>query len=191
MLKPVKWNLWDYIVDATCKRTDCWEDKYIIVWDWMHWIPMPFSAIWWYTAWDWIKISDDWVISIDPDSIDLSNYYTKAEIDEMLEWLDPSTIQTIQEKIVELETKLQEIEDSNPEEVKFARITMDGDTETEFSNEFITADTDAILTWTSGEPNWIIETYVENWKLIIKSSENESGTVRVRLSKPKDWAFLN
>lgn len=219
MLKPVKWNLWDYIVDAKCLRTDCWEDKYIIVWDWMHWIPMPFSAIWWYTAWDWIKISDDWVISVDPSSIDLSNYYTKAEIDAMLEWLDPSTIsqiiervtalessvetvtntveshtnsiQTLESTLESLESRVESLENSIVEDVKYATITMDWDKETEFSNAFIKANSNVVLTWTSWSPNWYVETYVEAWKLIIKSSEDESWTVIARIANPKSNAFLN
>lgn len=171
-----------------------------------------------YTAGEWIKIEDH-VISVDSSTIDMKDYYKKSEIDAMLECLDcdllnwlesrletieskietlesnyesiVERIETLETKVETLETKVEEIIDSNPEEVKFVRVTMDGDTETEFSNEWITADTDAIITWTSGEPNWIIETYVENGKLIIRSSENETWTARVRLSKPKDGAFLN
>lgn len=177
MLNPVKWNLWDYVVDSSCLRTDCGEEKYIIVWDWRHRVPMPFSAVWWYTAWDGIKISDDWVISVDPSSIDMSDYYKKDQVDNL--------INNLNTQITNLNNKITQMEQDDPELVKFITVTMDWDTETTASDDFITNDTDVTPTWTSWSPNWIIETYVETWKVTIRSSENENWTVRLRLSKPK------
>lgn len=210
---PTKWNLWNFLVDAKCLRVDCGgTEEYIIKRDWNHWIPVPFSEMWWYSAWEWIKISNEWVISIDPSYFDKNNYYTKQEIDEMLEWLDPQTIREVIEKvtnmewditninnsitniewdITEIKSDLEELKENDTEIVRFANVTMSWSKTTVYSNSFITVDTDAILTWTSGEPNGIIETYVEDGKLIIRSSEDETWTARVRLSKPKEGAFLN
>lgn len=209
---PTKWNLWNFLVDAKCLRVDCGgTEEYIIKRDWNHWIPVPFSEMWWYSAWEWIKISNEWVISIDPNYFNKNNYYTKQEIDEMLEWLDPETIREVIEKVTNIESNIttinenitniewdittlqddvQELKDNDTEIVKFANITMSWSTTTVYSNSFITSDSDVILTWTSWEPAWIIETYVENWKITILSSEDESWTVRARISKPKSNWFL-
>ena len=209
---PTKWNLWNFLVDAKCLRVDCWwEDEYMIKRDWNHWIPVPLAEMWWYSAWEGITIDTKWVISIDPNNFNKNNYYTKQEIDEMLEWLDPETIREVIEKVTNIESNIttinenitniewdittlqadvQELKDNDTEIVKFANITMSWSTTTVYSNSFITSDSDVILTWTSWEPAWIIETYVENWKITILSSEDESWTVRARISKPKSNWFL-
>ena len=68
---------------------------------------------------------------------------------------------------------------------------MDGDKETTVQNAWIDDQTDATPTWISGSPNGIIELYVGDWYITIVSSENETWVVRLRLSKAKQWAFLN
>jgi hypothetical protein len=61
---------------------------------------------------------------------------------------------------------------------------MDGDTSTTVYDDFITADSDVILTRISWEPSWIIETYVNTGYVEVRSSEDETWTVRLRISKP-------
>lgn len=95
------------------------------------------------------------------------------------------------EKIDEALEKAEEIAKDNPEEVRFILVQMDWDTETTYENSWITHDADVIQTWISWEPNGIVETYVGDWYVTIKSSENENGIVRLRMSKAKDGAFLN
>lgn len=103
----------------------------------------------------------------------------KEQYDEMLETLN----QAIE--------KAEEIAADNPEIVRFLLVQMDWDTETTVENEWITADSDVTYTWISGEPNWIVEFYVWNWYVTVRSSENENGILRLRLSKAKEDAFLN
>ena len=66
MPNTIKWNIWDYLKDDECLRTDCWDEEYMIIWDWKFWIPIPYEwwSIGWYVAWDWIEISGS-TISID------------------------------------------------------------------------------------------------------------------------------
>lgn len=86
---PTKWNLWNFLVDVDCLRVDCWwTEEYMIKWDGNHRIPVPLSAVGWYKAWAWIKISSDWTISVDPNSIDMSNYYNKSEVDNLVNILN-------------------------------------------------------------------------------------------------------
>lgn len=79
----------------------------------------------------------------------------------------------------------------NPEIVRFLLIQMDWDTETTVENPWIDSETDAVPTWISGTPNGIVEFYVGEWYITVKSSENENWIVRLRLSKAKPQAFLN
>ena len=103
----------------------------------------------------------------------------KEQYDEMLE--------TLNEAI----EKAEEIAADNPEIVRFLLVQMDWDTETTVENSWITADSDVIYTWISGEPNGIVEFYVWDWYVKVKSSENENWIIRLRLSKAKPDAFLN
>lgn len=103
----------------------------------------------------------------------------QEEYEEMLE--------TLNEAI----EKAEEISADNPEIVRFMLVQMDWDTETTVSNDWITADTDATPTWISWSPNGIVEFYVGNGYITVRSSENESWIVRLRLSKAKPDAFLN
>lgn len=103
----------------------------------------------------------------------------KEDFDEMME------------KIDEALEKAEELAEDNPEEVRFLLVQMDGDTETTVTNAWIDAETDVTPTWLSWSPNGIIEHYVDNGSVTIRSSENETGIVRLRLSKAKQWAFLN
>lgn len=94
-------------------------------------------------------------------------------------------------KIDEALEKAEELARDNPEEVRFLLVQMDWDTETTVSNSWISSDSDVIQTWISWEPNGIVETYVWDWYVTIRSSENENWIVRLRLSKAKQGAFLN
>lgn len=94
-------------------------------------------------------------------------------------------------KIDEALERAEELAKDNPEVVRFALVQMDWDTETTFEHEFITADSDVIQTWISWEPNGIVETYVWDWYVTIRSNENETWIVRLRISKAKNGAFLN
>lgn len=50
MFKPTLWNLWDYIVDEGCLRTDCGTEEYLIKWNWQHRVPVKLDEIsWWAT----------------------------------------------------------------------------------------------------------------------------------------------
>jgi len=95
------------------------------------------------------------------------------------------------EKVDEALERAEELAADNPEIVRFALVQMDWDNETTFENEFITSDSDVIQTRVSWSPNGIIETYVWDWYVTIKSNENETWIVRLRISKAKDSAFLN
>lgn len=95
------------------------------------------------------------------------------------------------EKVNEALEKAEEIAKDNPEEVRFILVQMDWDTETTYENSWITQDTDATQTWISWEPNGIVEIYVGDWYVTVRSSENESWIVRLRMSKAKDGAYLN
>lgn len=179
MFMAIKWNLWNYLLDRECLRNDCWTDEeYIIVWDWQHRVPRSYSSTWQYTAWDWIEIKN-WVISVKKEEIP-----TVDTVEEMVE-------DKISDAVTEIESEIEELKLSNPEEVKFLYVQMDWDKETTENNAWITSLTDAIPTWISWSPNGIVEYYVGDWYITIRSSENENGIVRFRLSKPKADAFLN
>ncbi len=45
MFKPTLWNLWDYIVDEGCLRTDCGTEEYLIKWNWQHRVPVKLDEI--------------------------------------------------------------------------------------------------------------------------------------------------
>lgn len=45
MFKPTLWNLWDYIVDESCLRTDCGTEEYLIKWNWQHRVPAKLDEI--------------------------------------------------------------------------------------------------------------------------------------------------
>lgn len=100
-------------------------------------------------------------------------------------------VESIMGQVNELFDKAEELAKDNPEEVRFILVQMDWDHETTTYNEWITKDTDATPTWLSGEPNGVIEHYVGDWFITVKSDKDESGIVRLRLSKPKANAFLN
>lgn len=160
MSNTIKWNIWDYLKDDECLRTDCGTDEYMIIWNWKFWIPIPYQwwSIGWYVAWDGINISGS-TISID------------------------STVLWLINKIRTLEERIQNLEESNPEEVKFLTVNMDW-TEVTVEDIFITPDTDITWTWLSGKPEWLFDAYVNNWKAIIVSDKAESWRIRLRLSKP-------
>lgn len=160
MSNTIKWNIWDYLKDDECLRTDCGTDEYMIIWNWKFWIPIPYQwwSIGWYVAWDGINISGS-TISID------------------------STVLWLINKIKTLEERIQNLEESNPEEVKFLTVNMDW-TEVTVEDIFITPDTDVTWTWLSGKPEWLFDAYVNNWKAIIVSDKAESWRIRLRLSKP-------
>lgn len=103
----------------------------------------------------------------------------REEYNEMLETLNEA-----------IETARQLAED-NPEIVRFLLVQMDWDKETTVENSWIDSATDATPTWLSWTPNGVIEFYVWEWYITIKSSDNENGIVRLRLSKAKPNAFLN
>lgn len=160
MSNTIKWNIWDYLKDDECLRTDCGTDEYMIIWNWKFWIPIPYQwwSIGWYVAWDGINISGS-TISID------------------------NTVLWLINKIRTLEERIQNLEESNPEEVKFLTVNMDW-TEVTVEDIFITPDTDITWTWLSGKPEWLFDAYVNNWKAIIVSDKAESWRIRLRLSKP-------
>lgn len=106
---------------------------------------------------------------------------------EEFEW----KFETMMEQINEALEKAEEIARDNPEEVRFLLVQMDWDTETTVENSWISADSDVIQTRISWEPHGIVETYVWDWYVTIRSSEDENGIVRLRLSKAKGTAFLN
>jgi hypothetical protein len=64
---------------------------------------------------------------------------------------------------------------------------MDGDNSTTVYDDFITFDSDVLYTWTSWQPNGIIEVYVDDWYVRIDSSEDETWTLRLRISKPYEF----
>lgn len=109
---------------------------------------------------------------------------------EKLEEFDEK-FNTMMEQIEEALEKAESIAKDNPEEVRFLLVQMDWDTETTVENSWISSDSDVIQTWISWEPNGIIETYVWDGYVTIKSNENENWIVRLRLSKAKGSAFLN
>lgn len=177
----IRWNLWNYLLDSQCLRNDCWtEDEYIIVWDWQHRVPRKYDpSSSWFTPWEGIKI-EGWVISVDTSVIPTTDTI-EEDVQEAIEeaW------------IPQMKADIEELKADNPEEVRFLLVQMDGDTETTVQNAWIDDQTDATPTWISWSPNWIIEIYVGNWYITIVSSENENWVVRLRLSKAKQWAFLN
>lgn len=160
MPNTIKWNIWDYLKDDECLRTDCWDEEYMIIWNWKFWIPIPYEwwSIGWYVAWDWIEISGSTI-----------------SIDNKIMWLI--------NKIKTLEERIQKLEDSNPEEVKFLTVDMDW-TEVIVEDIFITPDTDITWTWLSWKPAWLFDAYVNDWKAIIVSDKAENWRIRLRLSKP-------
>lgn len=95
------------------------------------------------------------------------------------------------EQVEDLLEEAQQLAEDNPEVVRFLLVQMDWDTETTVSNEWIDEETDVTPTWLSGSPNGIVEYYVGNGYVTVRSSENETGIVRLRLSKAKPHAFLN
>lgn len=115
------------------------------------------------------------------------------ELPEILEELEEfkEDFDEMMEKIDEALEKAEELARDNPEEVRFILVQMDWDTETTVENPWITSGSDAIQTWISWSPNGIIETYVWDGFVTIRSNENENGIVRLRLSKAKENAFLN
>lgn len=177
----IKWNLWNYLLDSQCLRNDCWtEDEYIIVWDWQHRVPRKYDpSTWWYSAGEGIKIQN-WVISVDKTVIPTVETI-EQDVEDALEeaW------------IPQMQADIEELKNDNPEEVRFLLVQMDGDKETTVNNAWIDEECDATPTWVSWSPNGIVELYVGNGYITIVSSENESWVVRLRLSKPKQWAFLN
>lgn len=185
MITP-RGNLWNFIWDINCDRTECWVDQFIIVWDGRHWVPRKFTWEWsTYQAWEWIEI--DWInntISIDNQYDWFSNYVNKEQMKEEIKKEVEAECAEIIKMAQEALAKAEEVAANNPEKVKFINFQMDGDKETVISDDFITDETDVIITWLSGEPNWILEAYVDNWKVTIRSSENENGRVRLRVSKP-------
>ena len=115
------------------------------------------------------------------------------DLPEVLEELEriEEEYQEMLETLNEAIEKAEEIAADNPEIVRFMLVQMDGDTETTVNNEWITSETDATPTWINWSPNWIVELYVGDWYITIRSSENETWIVRLRLSKAKPEAFLN
>lgn len=60
MFKPTLWNLWDYIVDEGCLRTDCGTEEYLIKWNWQHRVPVKLEDIsWWATKYG-ITLPPQW-----------------------------------------------------------------------------------------------------------------------------------
>lgn len=95
------------------------------------------------------------------------------------------------EQVEELLEEAEQLAEDNPEVVRFLLVQMDWDTETTVSNEWVDEETDVTPTWLSGSPNGIVEYYVGNGYVTVRSSEDETGIVRLRLSKAKPNAFLN
>lgn len=110
----------------------------------------------------------------------------RQEMEQFEEDMDAMT-----EQVEELLEEAQQLAEDNPEVVRFLLVQMDWDKETTVNNEWIDAETDVTPTWLSGSPNGIIEHYVGNGYVTVRSSENETGIVRLRLSKAKPHAFLN
>lgn len=160
MPNTIKWNIWDYLKDDECLRTDCGVDEYMIIWNWKFWIPIPYQwwSIGWYVAWDWIEISGSTI-----------------SIDNQIMWLI-NKIRTLEERVLNLEER-------NPEEVKFLTVDMVW-TEVTVQDIFITEDTD--ITWTrlSWKPLWVFDAYVNDNTAIIVSDKPENWRIRLRLSKP-------
>lgn len=196
-------NLFDFI-DVSCDKNKC-DKELFIKWDWKHWVTVTASSV---ISDTYTKAEVDNMFShyYDKDFLNtqfakyytkteitniLNGYYTKNEIDLMIE--NYYTKQEINNMFSNYYTKeeIDNLVNDNPEEVRFAIVTMDGDRETDFSHPWITADCDAIITWLDGEPNGFFETYVTNGKIIIKSSQNESWRARIRFSKPKPNGYLN
>ncbi len=100
-------------------------------------------------------------------------------------------IDGIMEEVEALLERAEELARDNPEVVRFLLVQMDWDKETTVENSWIDAETDATPTWISWSPNGIVEFYVWDGYVTVRSSENESGIVRLRLSKAKADAFLN
>lgn len=59
MFKPTLWNLWDYIVDEGCLRTDCGTEEYLIKWNWQHRVPAKLDEISSWTTKYWITIPEE------------------------------------------------------------------------------------------------------------------------------------
>ena len=110
----------------------------------------------------------------------------RQEMEQFEEDMDAMT-----EQVEDLLEEAQQLAEDNPEVVRFLLVQMDWDTETTVSNEWIDEETDVTPTWLSGSPNGIVEYYVGNGYVTVRSSENETGIVRLRLSKAKPHAFLN
>lgn len=109
------------------------------------------------------------------------------ELIEQLEHLKEEIDQEVQDakdRADEAYNKAEAVAQANPEYLKYIYVTMDGDTSTTVYDDFITADSDVILTRISWSPSWIIETYVNTWSVEVRSSEDETWTVRLRISKP-------
>ena len=124
----------------------------------------------------------------------LMNIWDIAEdLPEIIEELEhfKEDMDEIMEQVQELLEEAEQLAEDNPEVVRFLLVQMDWDKETTVSNEWIDEETDVTPTWLSWSPNGIIEHYVGNWYVTVKSSENETGIVRLRLSKAKPHAFLN
>lgn len=100
-------------------------------------------------------------------------------------------IDGIMDEVEALLERAEELARDNPEVVRFLLVQMDWDKETTVENSWIDAETDATPTWISWSPNGIVEFYVWDGYVTVRSSENESGIVRLRLSKAKADAFLN
>ena len=110
------------------------------------------------------------------------------ELIERLEHLKEEIDQEVQDakdRADEAYNKAESVAQANPEYLKYIYVTMDGDTSTTAYDSFITEDCDVTLTWVSWTPNWITETYVWDWFVRIDSSEDETWTVRLRISKPR------
>ena len=110
----------------------------------------------------------------------------RQEMEQFEEDMDAMT-----EQVEDLLEEAQQLAEDNPEVVRFLLVQMDWDTETTVSNEWVDEETDVTPTWLSGSPNGIVEYYVGNGYVTVRSSENETGIVRLRLSKAKPHAFLN
>lgn len=110
----------------------------------------------------------------------------RQEMEQFEEDMDAMT-----EQVEDLLEEAQQLAEDNPEVVRFLLVQMDWDTETTVNNEWIDEETDVTPTWLSGSPNGIIEYYVGNGYVTVRSSDDETGIVRLRLSKAKPNAFLN
>ena len=110
----------------------------------------------------------------------------RQEMEQFEEDMDAMT-----EQVEDLLEEAQQLAEDNPEVVRFLLVQMDWDTETTVNNEWIDEETDVTPTWLSGSPNGIVEYYVGNGYVTVRSSDDETGIVRLRLSKAKPHAFLN